>query len=61
MLFDIGGADYSHRYRLQLIPLLIGSITSITDVSVQLYHRTLSQAFLSKLGFIWSCWGWERL
>jgi len=36
MIIDIGGADYSHRYQLQLIPLIISPITSITDVSVQL-------------------------
>jgi len=36
MIIDISGADYSHRYRLQPIPLIIGLTTSITDVSVQL-------------------------
>ena len=29
--------NYSHRYRLQPIPLIIGPITSIIDVWVQLY------------------------
>jgi len=37
MVIGIDGADYSHRYRLQPIPLIIGPITSITDVSAQLY------------------------
>jgi len=37
MMIGIGGADYSHRYWLQPIPLIIGPITSIIDVSVQLY------------------------
>jgi len=35
-MIGIGGADYSHRYRLQQIPLIIDPITSIIDVSVQL-------------------------
>jgi len=35
MMIGIGGADYSHRYRLQPIPVVIGPITSITDVSEQ--------------------------
>src|SRR6218665_1968285 len=39
MMIGIGGADYSLQYRLQPIPLIIGPITSITDVSVQLYIR----------------------
>jgi len=34
MMTSIDGADYSHRYRLQPIPLLISPITGITDVSV---------------------------
>jgi len=33
LIIGIGGADYSHRYRLQPIPLIISPITSITDVS----------------------------
>jgi len=37
MMIGICGADYSHWYRLQPIPLIIGPITSITDVSIQLY------------------------
>ena len=37
MIIGIGVADYSRRYRLQPILLIIGPITSITDVSVQLY------------------------
>jgi len=37
MIIGIGGAGYSHRYRLQPIPLIIGPITSIADVSEQLY------------------------
>jgi len=37
MISGIGGANYSCRYRLQPLPLIIGPITSITDVSVQLY------------------------
>jgi len=38
MIISIGGADYSHRYQLKpnSLPLIIGPITSITDVSVQL-------------------------
>ena len=36
-IIGIGSADYSHRYWLQPIPLIICPITSITDVSVQLY------------------------
>ena len=32
VMIGIGGADYSHR--LQPIPLVIGPITSITDVSL---------------------------
>jgi len=36
MIIGIGGADYSHRYQLKLIPLIIRPITSITDVWVQL-------------------------
>jgi len=39
MIIGIGGADYSHRYRLQRILLIIGPITSVTDVSVQLYQE----------------------
>jgi len=31
--FGNGSVDYSYRYRLQPIPLIIGPITSITDVS----------------------------
>jgi len=34
MMIGIGGGDYSHRYWLQLIPLIIGPITNITDVSI---------------------------
>jgi len=37
MMIGISGADYSHQYTLQPIPVIIGPITSITDVSVQLY------------------------
>ena len=37
MMIGIGGADYSRRYRLQPMPLVIGPITTITDASVQLY------------------------
>jgi len=35
MIIGIGGADYSHRHRLQPIPLIIGPIMNITDISVQ--------------------------
>ena len=38
MMIGIDGADYSYQYRLQPIPLIIGPITSITDVSAQLYY-----------------------
>jgi len=41
MKIGIGGADYSHQYRLQPIPLIIGLITSITDVLVQLYTHLI--------------------
>ena len=39
MMICISGrpTDYSHQYTLQPIPVIIGPITSITDVSVQLY------------------------
>jgi len=40
MMIGIGGADYSRQYRLQPMPLVIGPITTITDVSVQLYEIT---------------------
>jgi len=36
MIRSIGDADYSYRYRLQPIVLIIGPITHMADVSVQL-------------------------
>ena len=44
MMIGIGGADYSHRYRLHPIPLIIGPITSIIDVSVQLCSERMNEA-----------------
>jgi len=38
---SIGGADYSYRYRLQPIVLIIGLITRMADVSVQLKSRPI--------------------
>jgi len=37
VILSIGGADYSYRYRLQPIILIIGAITHMADVSIQLY------------------------
>jgi len=36
MIICIGRADYSSRYRLQPIVLIIGPITRMTYISVQL-------------------------
>ena len=38
MIRGIGGADYSYQYRLQPIVLIIGPITRMVYVSVQLYY-----------------------
>src|SRR6218665_2046327 len=38
MMIGTSGADYSHQYRLQPIPVIIGPITSITDVSILFIH-----------------------
>src|SRR6218665_1938121 len=40
MLICIDRADYSYRYQLQPIVLVIGPITRIADVSLQLYLQT---------------------
>jgi len=38
VIICIGCANYSYRYRLQPILLIIGPITRMADVSVQLYY-----------------------
>ena len=46
IICSIVGADYSYRYRLQPIVLIIGPITCMADVSVQLYKGA---TYLQKL------------
>ena len=43
MIHSISGANYSHQYQLQPIVLMIGPITCMADVSVQLYIRPIHQ------------------